>query len=73
MMDESAELERGLSGGTQNESRKGGAWAGKRNDQMVVMQISWGLKGKKRPDLSFLALPRGMGLQGSYRNWFVST
>ena len=49
-MDESAELERGLSGGTQNESRKGGAWAGKRNDQMVVMQISWGLKGKKRPD-----------------------
>ena len=39
---------------------------------MVVVQISWGLKGKKKADLSFLALPRGMGLQGSYRNWFVS-
>ena len=72
MTDESAELERGLSGDTQKESRTGRAWVGKREDQMVVVQISWGLKGKKKADLSFLALPRGMGLQGSYRNWFVS-
>ena len=71
LTDESAELKRGLSGDTQNESRKGGAWVGD-DDQMVVVQTSWGLKGKKRPDLSVLALRGGMGLRGRYRNWFGS-
>ena len=60
LTDESAELKRGLSGDTQNESRKGGAWVGD-DDQTVVVQISWGLKGKKRPDLYVLALPGEWG------------
>lgn len=37
--DENEELRTGLSGDTQNESRKVRTWAGKTEDQMVVTQI----------------------------------